>query len=116
MMNRRAFVCTAAAGVARIADAQRLRPMMDGVQPITAEERRARIEKARRLMRENKLGAIFIENGSSLFYFTGVRDPDLGLVLPARGEPVWIAQGATSAIPAGADVRIWRGPDGPSKE
>ena len=115
-MNRRAFVCTAAAGVARIADAQRLRPMMDGVQPITTEERRARIEKARRLMRENKLRAIFLEGGSSLFYFTGVRDPDLGLVLPSRGEPVWIAQDTTSAIPVGADVRIWRRPDGPSKE
>ena len=60
--SRRGFLATAAAG----AFAQ-----TPGVQPITREERAAGIEKARRLMAENKLGAIFLEGGSSLYYFTG---------------------------------------------
>jgi Xaa-Pro dipeptidase len=63
--------------------------MLEGVQPITAEERRARVEKARRLMRENKLDAIVMEGGSSMFYFTGVRTGAYW-ILPAKGEPVSI--------------------------
>ena len=59
-MNRRLFIVTAAAGAAELARAQRrgadptnipdviknLKPMLDGVQPITDAERTARIEKA----------------------------------------------------------------------
>lgn len=68
-----------------------LRPMTDGVTPITAEERRGRIEKARRLMSENSLGAIILTGGTSLDYFTGLRwgvsERLLALVLPVRGTP-----------------------------
>ena len=63
--------------------------MMDGVRPITDDERRARMEKARRLMRDNKLDAILCAAGSSLFYFTGSRYREGIWVLPAKGEPVW---------------------------
>ncbi|HEV8215633.1 MAG TPA: hypothetical protein VGP95_07365, partial [Gemmatimonadaceae bacterium] len=35
---------------------------------ITDDERRARIEKARRLMTENGIAAVFLEGGSSMFY------------------------------------------------
>ena len=66
-MNRRAFLGTTAFGLAKLAaqnsvpDAiKNLRPMTAGIQPISDDERRARIEKARRLMRQNKLGAIEI--------------------------------------------------------
>src|SRR5438309_129378 len=81
-MRRRTFLTTAAAGLAQIASGQsvpeaiqKLKPMMAAIEAITDDERRARIEKARRLMRENKLGAIVLEGGSSLFYFTGTRWP-----------------------------------------
>jgi len=50
-----------------------LKPMTAGIVPITSEERRGRIEKARRLMVENRIDAVILEGGSSLFYFTGVR-------------------------------------------
>ncbi len=92
-MNRRIFLCTAAAGLRTIARAQptsvpdairKLRPMTDGIQPITADERRARIEKARRLMHENKIDAVVMEGGSSAFYFTGSRSDGV-FVLPSRG-------------------------------
>ena len=47
--------------------------MTADVKPITADERAARIEKARKLMVDNKIGALYLEGGSSMFYFTGVR-------------------------------------------
>jgi Xaa-Pro dipeptidase len=90
-MNRRTFL---ALGVAGIADAQapevirRLQPMTSGIQPITDGERQVRRERARRLMHEYSIGAVIMEPGSSMFYFTGRRE-DI-LLLPARGEPVWI--------------------------
>src|SRR5580700_1544573 len=125
-MNRRAFLVTAAAGIAQLADGQppdvpelirNLKPMTGGVQPITDEERRGRMEKARKLMQDNQIGAIFLEGGSSLFYFTGTRwnatDHTFGLVFPAQGEPAWIVSAqdesrARAAIHLAGDVRIWR--------
>jgi Xaa-Pro dipeptidase len=91
--------------------------MTDGVHPIADDERRARIEKARRLMREHKIGGVFMERGSSMFYFTGTRQV-YGLVLPARGELVWIVpaaeeQRAHDAIKLGGDVIVWQESDGP---
>lgn len=95
--------------------------MTGGVRNITAEERNTRVEKARRLMREDNQGAIFLDAGSSQFYYTGVRwganDSTLGLIIPAHGNPVWIAPAShqkriAEAIPATADVRTWRDSDG----
>lgn len=96
-MNRRTFLCTAAGGLPALARAQpasvpevirKLLPMTDGIQPITGEERQARIEKARRLMHENRINAVLMEGGSSSFYFTGSRREGV-LVLPLRGEIGW---------------------------
>jgi Xaa-Pro dipeptidase len=93
--------------------------MTDGIQPITPDERRARVEKARRLMRENKLDAIFLEGGTSLFYFTGVRwgaaENPFGVVMPQRGELAWIAapadeKRAHDTLPRGADIRLSASP------
>jgi Xaa-Pro dipeptidase len=99
-MNRRTFLCTAAAGLPALARGQssglpeairNLRPMTEGIQPITADERRARIEKARRLMHENRIDAVLMEGGSSAFYFTGSRQDGV-LVLPLRGEITWLSR------------------------
>ena len=43
-----------------------LRPMRDGVVPISVDERRARIEKARRLMREQRHDALLLTGGTSM--------------------------------------------------
>jgi len=90
--SRRTFI---ASGFAAAAMAQgspeftkNLRSMMEGVQPITAAERAGRVEKARRLMGEQKMSAVVFENGASMFYFTGVRKNSL-LVIPAKGELGW---------------------------
>jgi Xaa-Pro dipeptidase len=116
-MNRRVFMAVAAAGAANFADAQdtpdaikKLRPMLDGVQPIADAERRARIDKAQRLMRENKLDAIVLEGGSSMFYFTGTgRNPGeriAALVIPAKGELAWVVPNTHLAMKIGSDIRV----------
>src|SRR6185312_7665493 len=67
---------------------------MDGIVAISLDERRARIEKARRLMREQKIDAIYLEPGSSMFYYTGMRwgtsERMFALVIPMRGEIAWV--------------------------
>ncbi len=123
-MNRRVFMAVAAAGAAKLAEAQqpdvpdaikKLRPMLDGIQPITYPERLARRDKAQRLMIENKLDAIVLEGGSSMFYFSGTRwnpgERTFALVLPARGEPVWVVHSADEKrahdlIKTGSDIRV----------
>src|SRR6187431_1790934 len=52
---------------------RRLRRMTDNVVPITLDERKARIEKAQKLMHDQRISAIYIEPGSSMFYYTGMR-------------------------------------------
>jgi Xaa-Pro dipeptidase len=78
--------------------------MTAGVEPITLDERRARIEKARRLMHNHKIGAVFMERGTSLFYFTGTRAAQIaGLVIPAKGDLSWLVP-ASQSLPS--DIRI----------
>ena len=72
------------------------------------------IDKARRLMADNRIDAIYLESGTSLFYFTGVRwgasERMFGAVLPARGDMAWISpkfeEGrARELIKFGTDIR-----------
>jgi Xaa-Pro dipeptidase len=68
------------------------------------DERRARIEKARRLMHDQKLDAVFMERGTSLFYFTGTRAAQIAsLIIPAKGDLVWIIP-ASQSLPG--DIKI----------
>jgi len=63
-------------------------------QPITPAERQGRIERARRLMTENRINAICLAGGTSMHYFSGVRwgnsERLFAMVLPVRGEPFFI--------------------------
>jgi Xaa-Pro dipeptidase len=101
-----------------------LRSMTADIAPITLDERRARVEKARRLMAENGLAAICLEGGSSLFYFTGVRwglsERPFLAVIPAKGELAWVCPAfeearARELIKFGTDVRTWQEDDSPYK-
>jgi Xaa-Pro dipeptidase len=118
-MNRRLFLVTAAAGCAwaqrrgsALTDVpepiKKLKPMLDGVKPITAEERAARVVKARWLMRENKIAAVVFEPGTSLFYFTGMRGA-ASWILPAAGEAAWFAVSKDEKLPG--DLRISADPE-----
>jgi Xaa-Pro aminopeptidase len=118
---RRVFLASSAAALGGAALAQNssipepirnLKPMLDGIQPISAGERRARIAKAQRLMAEQKIGALVMEPGATMFYFTGTRGSGLTLVLPARGEAIWVAPEGGAAHLTG-DVRTFSANDGP---
>ena len=65
--------------------------MRDRAKPITNDERRGRIEKARKLMAEHKIDAILLTGGTSLVYFTGLRwgnsERLLAVLIPRVGNP-----------------------------
>ncbi|HET7585225.1 MAG TPA: Xaa-Pro peptidase family protein [Gemmatimonadaceae bacterium] len=99
-----------------------LEPMTDGVVPISDDERRARIEHARQLMRDAGMAAIVLEPGTSMTYFTGVQwglsERPFVLVLPSRGEPVFICPAfeearASERIKFSNDVRTWQEDESP---
>ena len=93
-----------------------LKSMLDGIKPITVEERKSRIEKARCLMAENGLDAIFLEAGKTLQYFTGIQwartERMLAALLPAKGElayvcPAFEEDRLREQLVFGDDIRVW---------
>ena len=103
---------------------RKLKRMTEGVVPITLEERRGRIEKARRLMHEHRIAAIYLEPGTSMSYFTGMRwgtsERMFALVIPLRGEVAWICpkfeeERARELIKIGDDIRTWEEDESPYK-
>ena len=115
-MNRRTFIATAVAGAAGAQQVSEpppavraLKPMSDGAPPITDGERAGRVERARRLMRDNRLDAIYLENGTSMYYFTGKRQVGQAWILPGKGEPVWLEADAVKAAGTLKDLKIATG-------
>ena len=101
-----------------------LKPMTDGVVPISEMDRQGRIEKAKRLMIEHNIQAIYMESGTSMFYFTGTRwgnsERMFALVIPAKGEIAWICPAfeldrAHELIDSRADIRTWEEHESPYK-
>ncbi|HVQ39757.1 MAG TPA: Xaa-Pro peptidase family protein [Pyrinomonadaceae bacterium] len=95
---------------------RKLRRMTEGIVPISLDERRSRIETARRLMRKNRIDAIFVEPGATMFYYTGMRwgtsERMLAMVIPVRGEIAWVCpkfeeERARELIKIGDDIRTW---------
>lgn len=97
MPTRRFFLASAglAAGAA-FADTPvgKLKSRRAEAQPITVEERRTRMQRAQRLMAEQKINSICLAGGTSLDYFSGVRwgnsERMFAMIMPARGEPFFI--------------------------
>lgn len=128
--NRRAVMqgaCGAlllGASVARAAepDLAGLSDMTGDVGPITLAEREARLARAQALMRTHGIGAVLIEPGASMAYFTGVRwsrsERLTAAVLPVDGEPLVVTPffeepsvRQTLAVPA--EVRVWQEDESP---
>jgi Xaa-Pro dipeptidase len=124
----------AAAAAAEKSNAADLPPSLARLQsrkaeatPITKEERRERIERARKLMSENGLDAMVLMTGTSLNYFTGIRwwggERMFALVLPAKGAAFYVcpafeegrAHEQVARAPDGehADVRTWQEDESP---
>jgi Xaa-Pro dipeptidase len=107
----------------------KLKSMRDQAKPITVDERRVRIERARQLLGEHQIGALMITGNSSLTYFTGMRwwqsERLFALIIPAKGNAFCVcpkfeedrAREQISKGPLGADaeVRTWEEDESPYK-
>ena len=102
--------------------------MRDQAKPISNDERRARIEKARALMAQQKFGALVLTPGTSLQYFANIRwgggERLFACVIPSKGEPFFVCpafeeERAMEQIARGpfgggrADVRTWQEDESP---
>ncbi len=67
-----------------------LTSMRGQVKPISVEERRTRLEKARELMRANAIDALMLTGGTSMEYFTGIKwgvsERLLAAIIPSKGS------------------------------
>ena len=119
-----AAACAAlrAGGVAGGRRAPASSPMTGDVKPIGRDEYLARIDKARKLMAQHGIGALLIEPGASLVYFTGVqwwrserltaailpREGDIAIVTPHFEEP-----SVRESLMVPAEVRVWNEDENP---
>jgi len=104
-----------------------LEPFPEKPVPISADERRARVEKARRLMTEHGIDALSMTGGTSLVYFTGVRwglsERLFAVTIPREGRPFVVTpafeedrtreQLENGPFADGADVLTWQEDDDP---
>jgi len=99
-----------------------LASMTAGAKPISVEERLARIAKLQRLMVDQKIGALILESGSSLDYFTGVQwhrsERTTAAVIPARGDvvvvtPAFEEPSVRETLAVSGDVRPWNEHESP---
>ena len=91
---------------------------------IATAERLARLAKARALMQREGLGAILIEPGASLDYFTGVRwsrsERLTAALIPATGDPIIVTPffekpSVSESLAIPAEIRTWDEHDEPLK-
>jgi len=123
-MTRRGLLFTISAGLARAAAAPLPKaitslPNRRGeAHPITRAEREGRLERARVLMRANRLDGMVLAGGTSLEYFTGIRwgnsERLFAFVLPRAGNPSYVCpafeqdrlQEQTGAAPLGSESKV----------
>ena len=69
--------------------------MTGDLRPIELSEYKARIAKAQHYMQENGIGALYLNAGTNLAYFTGMQwyasERLVGALLPAKGDVVYLA-------------------------
>jgi Xaa-Pro dipeptidase len=132
MIKRRSFLSGAAAMSAAMAlplerlfaaAAEELAPIPIPA-PISSAERLERISKARSLMAASGIGAIIIESGPSLDYFTGVQwwrsERLTAAVIPASGDPIIVTPffekpSVSESLSIPAEVRTWNEDEEPLK-
>jgi Xaa-Pro aminopeptidase len=141
MFSKRAFLKYAAGGLAgasaaplfvsssTAANSNTSTPPGDVLQSITTDaqaisvtERKARVAKLQRQMQAWGVGALLIEPGSSMVYFSGVRwwrsERLTALVVPAEGEIAFVTPhfeepSVRESMSFGDDVRTWHEHENP---
>lgn len=98
-------------------DVSELRDITRDAVPIGQPERLARIARAQALMKAAGIGAVLVEPGSSLIYFTGVRwsrsERLTCVVIPVEGEPCVFTPffeepSVRESLGIPAEVRVWQ--------
>jgi Xaa-Pro dipeptidase len=106
-----------------------LTSMKDQATPISVEERRGRIDKARRLMAENRIDALMLTGGTSMVYFTGMQwglsERMTAVIIPVKGnafivtpkfeEERTLEQARTGPLGAATVVMTWEEHESPSQ-
>ena len=132
MIRRRSFLTGAGAATAAMtlpfdpvtaAAAEALKPIPIPP-PISSGERLERIAKAKRLMQQHGIGAIIVESGPSLDYFTGIQwwrsERLTAAVIPASGDPVIVTPfferpSVAESLSIPAEIRTWNEDEEPLK-
>jgi Xaa-Pro dipeptidase len=103
-------------------DIKKLTSLARNVPDITAADHAARIAKAQKLMQDAGIGALILEAGASLQYFTGIRwwrsERLTAAVIPAEGEigvvtPHFEEPSIRESMKIGKDVRVWNEHESP---
>jgi Xaa-Pro dipeptidase len=104
-----------------------LTSMRGQASPITVAERQQRLERARQLMRANKLDAVMLTGGTSMDYFTGMRwgisERLLAVIIPVQGNTFLVTpkfeeeraleQARTGPLGSGTEVLAWEEDESP---
>ncbi|WP_219918841.1 Xaa-Pro peptidase family protein [Rhodanobacter sp. PCA2] len=99
-----------------------LQPVQSKIVPIADDERRARLARAQELMGRSGIDAIYLDGGTTLDYYTGMRwwssERLMGMLLPRSGDPVYVAPAferdrAMEQIRFGHDLRTWQENESP---
>ena len=132
MIRRRSFLKAAGAAAAAmtISPQRAFAAARDALKPVTipppisAAERLERLARARQLMEANDIGAIIVEPGASLDYFTGVQwwrsERLTGAVIPASGDaivvtPFFERPSVAESLSIPAEIRTWNEDEEPLK-
>ena len=92
--------------------------------PITTEERVRRLARARQLMQAAGIGAVLVESGPSLDYYTGIQwwrsERLTAAVIPASGDPIIVTPfferpSIAEMLKVPAEIRTWNEDEEPLK-
>lgn len=92
--------------------------------PISRTERVQRLAKAKELMRRTGIGAVLVESGPSLDYYTGIQwwrsERLTGVVIPAQGDPAIVTPffeqpSIAEMLKVPAEIRTWNEDEEPLK-
>jgi Xaa-Pro dipeptidase len=92
--------------------------------PISSAERVQRLARAKELMQANGIGAVLVESGPSLDYYTGVQwwrsERLTAAVIPAQGDPIIVTPffeqpSIAEMLKVPAEIRTWNEDEDPLK-
>jgi len=105
-----------------LAQAAEATPSIPIPPPISSAERVQRLARAKELMRAQGIGAVLVESGPSLDYYTGVQwwrsERLTGVVIPAEGDPIIVTPfferpSIAEMLKVPAEIRTWNEDEDP---